>query len=81
MRYDDLVVDSEQTVRRVYERLGLQVGPRFAEILRDEAERGRHDVSRHDYSLESTGLELEQLVSTFYDICEQFDLDRRGVSP
>jgi len=81
VRYDDLVVDSEQTVRRVYERLGLQVGPRFARILRDEAQRGRHDVSRHHHWLESTGLERAQLGSTFYDICEQFDFDRRGVSP
>jgi hypothetical protein len=80
VRYDDLVVDSEQTVRRVHERLGLQVSPRFAQILRDAAGRGRHNVSRHHYSLESTALEPAQLDSTFYDICGQFDFDTRGVS-
>ena len=79
--YDDLVADTEQTVRRVYERLGLQVGPRFAQVLRDEAKPGRDYVSRHHYSLESIGLEPEQLVGTFRDTFEQFGFDMRGASP
>lgn len=80
VRYEDLVSDTEQTVLRMYEQLGLQVGPGFAEVLREEAERERSYVSRHHYSLEDMDLTPEQLVCTFGDIFERFSFDTRGAS-
>ena len=80
VRYDELVVDTEETVLRMYERLGLQVDPCFARILREEAERERSYVSRHHYSLEDMGLTTDQIVCAFRDVFERFNFDTRGAS-
>jgi hypothetical protein len=77
VRYDDLVSHAEWTVTGVYERLGLEMSPQFAELLHTVAERERNYESDHSYSLESMGLTREQLVSTFRDIFERFDFDTR----
>jgi hypothetical protein len=79
VRYDDLVSETEDAVLGVYERLGLNVDDRFAQILRDAAERERSYVSRHRYSLEEMGLTREQIVHRFRDVFERFEFDTRGV--
>jgi hypothetical protein len=75
VRYDDLVTDAERTLAEVYGRLGLEMSPQFARLLHAAAERERHYVSDHRYSLESMGLTRERLVSVFHDIIERFGFD------
>ena len=53
------------------------MSPQFGQILHSVAERERHYVSNHTYSLENMGLTREHLVSVFRDIFERFDFDTR----
>jgi len=75
VRYDDLVSDPETTVRRIYERFGFDVGPAFAEVLREESARARGYRSRHRYDLEALGLSRERIVEECREVFERFGFD------
>jgi hypothetical protein len=75
--FDDMVSNPERTVRRIYERFGLELSPAYAEILWQETIASRHYQSEHDYSLQETGLSREQIVTRFGPVFERFGFDRR----
>jgi hypothetical protein len=76
VNYDDLVGDPEQTIREVYSRLGLEVGPAFAQVLREETAKARRYRSRHAYSLAQAGLSPPMIVTQFRDVFERFGFDQ-----
>jgi hypothetical protein len=75
VNYGDLVGDPEQTIREVYNRLGLEVGPAFAQVLREETAKARRYRSRHAYSLWQAGLSPPRIVTQFRDVLERFGFD------
>jgi len=77
VNFDDLVDDAEQTVADIYRRFGFEIGPAFAQVLREEAERARNHRSEHDYSLEQVGLTREQIVARYADVFDRFGFDTR----
>jgi hypothetical protein len=72
VRYDDLVSDPEGTVRRMYRQFGLDVGPAFDSILREETAKARAYRSRHRYDLEELGLTRERIVDELSDVFERY---------
>lgn len=56
VRYEDLIADPGGTVRQVYQRLGMVMGPEFEARLGQELAGSRAYHSRHQYSLEAFGL-------------------------
>lgn len=75
VNFGDLVGDAEQTVIDIYDRFGFEMTPRFAQVLREEAEKARHHESDHEYSLEEMGLTRQQIVSEYEDIFDRFGFD------
>lgn len=72
VRYDDLVAEPERTVRQVYARLGLPLRPAFEATLREATARASRFRSRHEYSLEESGLTRERIVAELGDVFERF---------
>jgi hypothetical protein len=75
VKYDDLVRAPEETVRKIYDRFGFDLGPAFEKVLQEEANRARRYKSRHDYSPEASGLTRQQILDTYPDIFERFGFD------
>ena len=61
VRFDDLVGDAERTVTHICRRLGIDLPPAYARILRLESERARSYRSRHQYAMQELGLSCEQI--------------------
>ena len=78
VKYDDLVSDPEKTLREIYGRFGVGIGPAFARVLQEESARARRYSSRHDYSPEENGLSRQQILDTYQDIFERFGFDTKA---
>jgi hypothetical protein len=76
-----LVNDARATVRKIYDRFGLEISPEFDEILRQATERARNHKSQHVYSLQKMGLTHAQIVATYRDVFERFGFDSRECPP
>ena len=77
VNFHTLVDDAEAGVREIYQRLGLEISPKFAKVLARETERARRHESQHIYTLEEMGLTREQIVARYEDVFERFGFDRR----
>lgn len=77
VRFDDMVWDPNETVRRLYNRFGFTVDPTYAQILEEETRRSRNHVSHHTYSLAEMGLTRQRIVTEYRDIFDRFDFDTR----
>lgn len=75
VNFKDLVGDPEQTIVGIYQRLGFDISPPFAQVLREEAEKARNYRSRHKYSLERMGLTREQIIAEYEDVFDRFGFD------
>jgi len=71
--YRDLVGDPAGTVRRVYDELGLEVGPELEAAL--AREQGREHRTTHRYSLEEFGLEADEIRTRLAPLFEEFGWD------
>lgn len=77
--YRDLVADPVASVRRVYQRFGLELSPAVAERMRAwvaARPRGRH--GEHRYRFEDTGLDLETERARFAAYRERFGVPSEG---
>jgi hypothetical protein len=81
VNFNDLVEDARGTVRKIYNRFGLEVSQAFDEILRRATERARNYESEHEYSLQEMGLTCDQIVTLYRDVFERFGFDTRECSP
>jgi hypothetical protein len=70
--YDRMISDPEATVSELYDRLGFDVGPEFADELRRASDRAGAYRSRHAYDLESLGLDRQRIIEEFADVFERF---------
>jgi len=75
VNYNDLVQDAEHTIAEIYQRLGFEISPAFARVLREEAEKARNYRSKHEYSLEQMGLTREEVVAEYEDVFARFGFD------
>ncbi len=73
VKFDDLVSDAEDTVKRIYDRFGLTVSSGYLKILQRETIRARNYQSQHIYSLSEMGVNREQLRERFKDVMLEFD--------
>ncbi|RLD07333.1 MAG: hypothetical protein DRI65_04920, partial [Chloroflexota bacterium] len=69
--YKDLVADPEGTIRDIYSRFNFEISPKFAEILRAEAEKAKSFKSEHRYSLRKMGLSKKRIEREFQFINRQ----------
>jgi hypothetical protein len=74
VRYEDLVSNPSGTVTHIYRNLGIDLDPRFSQVLSEEADQARHYRSRHHYSPEQMGLGREQIEAEYEDVYERFGL-------
>ncbi|MGX9792618.1 sulfotransferase family protein [Mycobacterium sp. MMS18-G62] len=74
--YRDLVSQPEATMRRVYDELGLELGPAAAEAIHS-ARGGAHE-STHRYSLEEFGLDPDEIHTHLAALFERFGWDVEG---
>lgn len=75
VNFHDLVADPEKVVTAIYNQLGLEITPAFAEILREASEKACEHTSNHKYSLEGVGFTKEQILSTYRDVYERWGFD------
>jgi hypothetical protein len=77
VKLEDLSANLEQTVAGIYRRLGFEISPSFARVLQQEAARSRRHRSKHQYSLQQTGIARQQIVATYRDVFDRFGFDTR----
>ena len=75
VNYEELVRNPSDTVRKIYQQIGLPISSDFAQMLQREADKARAYRSHHDYSLESLGLDRGQILEEFQDIFQRFGFD------
>jgi omega-hydroxy-beta-dihydromenaquinone-9 sulfotransferase len=75
VNFHELVKDPEKIVTEIYQGIGLELSPEFAEILRVESEKAGQHTSNHQYFLESVGFTKEQILSTYQDVYERWGFD------
>jgi hypothetical protein len=73
IRYEDLVDDPERAVAEIYQRLGFEISPAYAEVLHREAIRARRFRSQHVYSLEAMGYDRDAIASDLHEILERLE--------
>ncbi|MGM0577701.1 MAG: sulfotransferase family protein [Myxococcota bacterium] len=70
-RYEDLVDDPRSVVTSVYDQLGLEMSPDFAERLEEQGRRQRGYKSKHRYALEDFGITPDDVQG---QLAEAFDV-------
>ncbi len=75
VNYDDLVRRPDVVVQDIYQRFGFELEKRYAQILKDAAEKAHGYTSRHTYSLESLGMSRPEFINEFQDVFERFGFD------
>lgn len=71
-KYDDLVGDPAEFVKRLYLRFGFAASAPFNDFLTKESGKAKYYKSRHDYSLAEYGLDKNKIVSDFKSVFKQF---------
>lgn len=62
VKYEDLVDNPENTIRRIYNQFGLPITEAYAEKLREVTEDQKEYKSMHSYSLEQFGMSEHQVL-------------------
>lgn len=75
--YRDLVSDPEATMRRVYDDLGLEIGPEASAAFEAAGRGGAHE-STHTYSLDEFGLDSDRIRSDLDKLFQRFGWDATG---
>ena len=78
IKYNQLTGALDQVVEGLYRQFDLTIDQKFAEILRDEAERSMKYVSRNRYSLNQMDYTPEQVYENYREIFERFDFSLNG---
>lgn len=76
VRFDDLIADTSELVRELYEDLDLSVSPEFAELL-DEADRLPTKATRSP-RLEDVGLSAAEIERRFSAVKQAYEFQRVG---
>lgn len=73
MMFDDMVTDLDGSIRSVYKKFDLDLGPEFEKILQKKVESSKHYKSGHEYSLEQFGLTPQLILDHYKEIFEEFN--------
>jgi hypothetical protein len=76
IKYDELVADPEQMVRKIYQKFGYKISPDFERALITESEKSKRYSSNHTYSLEEMGITKERVLKEYGEIYRRFDFKR-----
>jgi len=77
LKYDDLILRPEQTLRSFYEQFGYPDKPGLADIVDQAVKETLSFHSDHVYSYEEMGFTRQQIIELYSDIFERFDFDER----
>lgn len=80
VKYDDLVSDPKSTVEHIYQELGIELTPTYAQILIEEAEKAAKYKSKHHYSLERFDMTHQEIEESLPFIYDRFDFPRLSLS-
>ncbi|NND36014.1 MAG: sulfotransferase [Gammaproteobacteria bacterium] len=73
--YDDLVSDPAAVVRGIYAHFQYAIDADFEQVLTGVAGEARSYRSRHEYDLESLGLDRARLTEEFADVIDRFGFE------
>lgn len=71
VKYDELVIDPRGTVEKVYDHLGLEIGPAYRRRLEEATSEERSYRSKHVYSLEEYGLSRQFVYEQLRDVFDE----------
>jgi hypothetical protein len=77
LKYDDLILRPEQTLRAFYEQFGYPDKPGLADIVDQAVKETLSFRSDHVYSYEEMGFTRQQIIELYRDIFERFEFDQR----
>ncbi|HVF26231.1 MAG TPA: sulfotransferase [Anaerolineales bacterium] len=77
LKYDDLILRPEQTLRAFYEQFGYPDKPGLADIVDQAVKETLSFRSDHVYSYEEMGFTRQQIIELYSDIFERFNFDQR----
>ena len=77
LKYDDLILRPEQTLRAFYEQFGYPDKPGLADIVDKAVKETLSFHSDHVYSYEEMGFTRQQIIELYPDIFERFGFDQR----
>ena len=77
LKYDDLILRPEQTLRAFYEQFGYPDKPGLADIVDQAVKETLSFHSDHVYSYEEMGFTRQQIIDLYRDIFERFQFDQR----
>lgn len=70
--YEDVVLNMENTVRKIYEQFEIPLTDEFLAKVREMQEQERHYRSRNSYTLEEVGLSMEAIAEAFAEIAPAY---------
>jgi hypothetical protein len=77
LKYDDLILRPEQTLRAFYEQFGYPDKPGLVDIVDQAVKETLSFHSDHVYSYEEMGFTRQQIIDLYSDIFERFNFDQR----
>jgi len=77
LKYDDLILRPEQTLRAFYQQFGYPDKPGLADIVDQAVKETLSFHSDHVYSYEEMGFTRQQIIDLYRDIFERFQFDQR----
>jgi hypothetical protein len=77
LKYDDLILRPEQTLRAFYEQFGYPDKPGLVDIVDQAVKETLAFHSDHVYSYEEMGFTRQQIIDLYSDIFERFEFDER----
>ena len=77
VRFEDLIGDTEEVVRRFTDQFGYPAHPQLTEIVQQAVADAIANRSEHRYDYTEMGFTREQIVSEFATIFDRLGFDRR----
>ncbi len=72
-KYDALIGDPAEFMKRIYLRFGFHLSEAFRDFLDKESQKAKRYKSKHDYTLAQYGLSIVKVVSDFKSVFDRFD--------
>jgi len=82
IKYDDLVQNPQETIRKIYTHFAYRMSPDFERQIADIVKESNNFRSHHQYDLDNMGISRERILTEFSEIFDRFGFDRslEGVS-
>jgi len=78
MRYDQLIGELEESLKRIYHQFGINYTAGYADVVNHAVTKAAAYVSTHKYSLLEMGYTADQVYQNYKEIFEQFNFDLNG---